>query len=141
MLRSTACRFDRCSITCEPCATPPARAMLQGPAQSSPLDILATVAASPAVPDEPPTPPCFCKPPEDQLSMWLEVRGGRFWCTRCSRYVVRVEQITSTKGCERLETHELSMLSTISCADRKMSANKKINHLAMRFQCPHLRHP
>ena len=103
------------------------------------LEMLAHVAATP-VALEPATLPCCCKPPDNQLNLWLELRGGRFWCTKCERWVVRVVRIEETKKLDGLQQHEAQMLNTIYCSDRKQTGNKKINHLAIRFHCAHEKH-
>ena len=47
-----------------------------------------------------PAPPmcCFCQPPPDNIKAWLTVVDGRFLCSKCSAYVVRVNELPAAAG-------------------------------------------
>lgn len=70
---------------------------------------------------------CFCQPPNDEPTNWLEPKEGRFWCIKCNEFVIRVNELPQSTSCKQL--------ATIGCSGRKQDENLQLNRFKMRFQC------
>ena len=75
---------------------------------------------------------CFCQPPGNEPTKWLQPVSGRFLCSNCNAYVVRVGDMSNLAP--------RPQLAAVTCVGARPRKKNRLNDIAMRFQCADRQH-